>query len=76
MVVSRVTIRSIEGYNVALATMIVETPDYGPAEIFHNMRCAGMISADAEGRPTADLRELGQLEPDIGPEQARSSRAA
>jgi hypothetical protein len=67
---------SIADNDVTLATMIVETPDYGPAEIFHSMRRAGMISANAEGHPTADLRELGQLEPDIGPKPARSRWAA
>lgn len=69
-------LRSIEDYYVTLATMIVETPDYRPAEIFHSMLCAEMISADAEGHPTADLRALGHLEPDIGPKPARSRRVA
>ena len=36
------------------------------------MRYAGMISIDAEGYPSADLRELSDMEADIGPEPLRS----
>jgi hypothetical protein len=32
------------------------------------MRYVETLSADAEGHPIADLCELGQIEPDAGPE--------
>jgi inward rectifier potassium channel len=63
---------SVEGHDVVLATTIFDTQAYGPAEILYGMRYVGTISADAEGHPTADLRELSQIEPDAGPEPLQS----
>jgi inward rectifier potassium channel len=63
---------SVEGHDVVLATTIFDTQAYGPAEILYGMRYVGAISADAEGHPTADLRELSQIEPDAGPEPLQS----
>jgi inward rectifier potassium channel len=63
---------SIEGYDSILAAPVTDTHAYGPAEILYGMRYAGSISADAEGHPTADLRELSQIEPDAGPEPLQS----
>ena len=63
---------SVEGHDHVLATTIFDTRAYGPAEILYGMRYVGTISADAEGHPTADLRELSQIEPDAGPEPPES----
>jgi inward rectifier potassium channel len=63
---------SVEGYDTTLATTIVDTQAYGPPEILYGMRYTGTISADPEGHPTADLRELSQIEPDTGPEPIQS----
>jgi inward rectifier potassium channel len=63
---------SIEGYDSILATTITDTQAYGPDEILCGMRYTGTVSADAEGHPTADLRELSQIEPDAGPEPLQS----
>jgi inward rectifier potassium channel len=63
---------SVEGYDGTLATMITDLQAYGPADILYGMRYTGAISADAEGHPTADLRELSQIEPDTGPEPLES----
>lgn len=63
---------SIEGHDVTLGTTIVDTQDYGPSEILCGMRYAGIVSVDAEGHPSADLRDLSDIEPDIGPEPLQS----
>lgn len=63
---------SVEGYDTMLATTITDTQAYGPDEILCGMRYAGTVSADAEGHPSADLRELSQVEPDAGPEPLQS----
>jgi inward rectifier potassium channel len=63
---------SITGHDSILATTIVDTQAYGPADILCGMRYTGTISADAEGHPTFDLRELSEMEPDAGPEPFES----
>jgi inward rectifier potassium channel len=63
---------SVGGHDVVLATTVFDTQAYGPAEILYGMRYVGTISVDAEGHPTADLRELSQIEPDAGPELLQS----
>jgi inward rectifier potassium channel len=63
---------SVEGHDSTLATTITDIRAYAPAEILYGMRYVGTISADAEGHPTADLRDLSRIEPDIGPEPAQS----
>jgi len=63
---------SIQGYDCMLATMIIDTQAYGPADTLYGMRYTGTTITDAEGHPTADLRELSQIEPDIGPEPLQS----
>lgn len=63
---------SVEGHDSILATTITDTQAYGPTEILYGMRYAGTILMDAEGHPTADLRDLSQIEPDTGPEPLQS----
>jgi inward rectifier potassium channel len=63
---------SVEGHDSILAATIMDTHAYAPAEILYGMRYAGAVSADAEGHPVADLRELSQIEPDTGPEPPQS----
>ena len=63
---------SVEGHDVVLTTTIFDTQAYGPAEILYGMRYTGAISDDDEGHPTADLRELSQIEPDDGAEPLQS----
>jgi len=63
---------SITGHDSILATRIVDTRAYEPTDIRCGMRYTGTISADADGHPTADLRELSQIEPDVGPEPLES----
>jgi inward rectifier potassium channel len=63
---------SIEGYDSTLTATITDTHAYGPTDILYGMRYVGAISADAEGHPTADLGELSQIEPDVGPEPHQS----
>jgi inward rectifier potassium channel len=63
---------SITGHDSILATTIVDTQTYQPADILSGMRYAGTISADSEGHPTFDLNELSEIEPDTGPEPPES----
>jgi inward rectifier potassium channel len=63
---------SVTGHDSTLATTIVDTRTYVPADILCGMRYTGTISADAEGHPTFDLRELSGIEPDSGPEPLES----
>ena len=63
---------SITGHDSTLATTIADTQTYEPADILYGMRYTGTISADAEGHPTFDLRELSGIEPDAGPEPLES----
>jgi inward rectifier potassium channel len=63
---------SITGHDSILATTIVDTQAYEPPDILCGMRYTGTISADAEGHPTFDLRELSEMEPDAGPEPVES----
>ena len=63
---------SVEGHDSVLAATIIDTQAYGPGQILYGMRYVGTVSADAEGHPTADLRELSEIEPDVGPEPAES----
>lgn len=59
---------SLTGHDSILATTIVDTWAYEPA----GMRYTRTISADAEGHPTSDLRELSGIERDAGPEGLES----
>ncbi|HEX3954673.1 MAG TPA: hypothetical protein VHW90_13935 [Stellaceae bacterium] len=63
---------SVQGHDSILATTIMDTHTYAPSEILYGMRYAGKISADAEGHPTADLRELSRIELDTGAEPRQS----
>ena len=63
---------SVTGHDSTLATTIVDTQTYDPANILCGMRYTGTISADAEGHPSFDLRELSEVEPDSGPEPIES----
>ena len=63
---------SVTGHDSTLATTIVDTQTYEPTEILCGMRYTGTISADADGHPTFDLRELSEMEPDVGPEPLES----
>ena len=63
---------SITGHDTILATTIVDTQVYEPADILWGARYTGAISADADGHPAFDLRGLSEVEPDAGPEPLES----
>jgi inward rectifier potassium channel len=62
----------VQASDVTLAAGIIDMKDYGPADIRFGMRYANVLSVDAERHLTADLNQLSRIEPDIGPEPARS----
>ena len=47
-----------------LAAEVHDIHDYGPADVIFGMRYAEAVTVDASGRPVADLRLVGALEPE------------
>ncbi|MGC8475464.1 MAG: ion channel [Acetobacteraceae bacterium] len=49
-----------------LAAEVHDIHDYGPGDVAFGMRYAEAVTVDAAGRPVADLRLVGALEPERG----------
>jgi inward rectifier potassium channel len=63
---------SVEARDVTLATTVIDTKGYTPAQIAVGMRYAELLSVDAAGNAVADLSAVSRMEPDIGPEPPMS----
>lgn len=57
---------SLEARDPDLATVVHDLHDYGPSEVLFGMRYADIVTTDEDGRPTADMTRISELEPDTG----------
>jgi inward rectifier potassium channel len=57
---------SLEARDPDLATVVHDLRDYAPVDVLFGMRYADVISDDEEGRPTADMTKISDVEPETG----------
>ncbi len=57
---------SFDARDPQLAAVIHDLRNYGPRDVLFGWRYVDMITEDEEGRPTADIRRLSEVEPDEG----------
>jgi inward rectifier potassium channel len=57
---------SFEARDPQLASVIHDLRNYGPEEVLFGMRYTDIISEDDEGRPTADIHRISEIEADEG----------
>jgi inward rectifier potassium channel len=59
---------SVEASDIALATQVIDTKGYTPAQIAFGMRYTELLSVDRKGNAVADLSAVSRIERDVGPE--------
>ena len=57
---------TLEARDPTLATVVHDVRNYGPKDIRFGMRYRDVVSLAEDGTPVADLRRIGELEPDVG----------
>jgi inward rectifier potassium channel len=55
---------SFEARDPDLATVVHDLRDYAPSDVLFGMRYADVITTDEEGRPTADMTRMSDVEPE------------
>jgi inward rectifier potassium channel len=60
---------TLEARDPTLATVVQDVRYYAPHDIRFGMRYADTASIGRDGKPVADLRRIGALEPDVGDRQ-------
>jgi hypothetical protein len=55
----------LEARDPTLATVVQDIRNYGPEDIRFGMRYADAVTIAEDGTPVADLRRIGDLEPDV-----------
>jgi inward rectifier potassium channel len=63
---------SVEAHDVTLATQVIDTKGYTPAQIAVGMRYTELLSIDRKGNAVADLSAVSRIERDTGPERPMS----
>jgi inward rectifier potassium channel len=56
---------TLEARDPTLATLVHDIRNYGPEDIRFGMRYRDVVTLAEDGTPVADLRRIGELEPDV-----------